>query len=162
MDDGRVSITVFGADGHVYGFVNVKHVADAPSSEAILRRWKEAGHLLGNHTYSHANLNRMSLSEYLTDLEKGEEVLKRLEPDSGVWKVFRYPFLFEGDTSEKRDGVRQYLREHDLAIPAHDMSIEAMTTKLAWLLGQQLDYETIKKQMVEDLHGEINIINELI
>lgn len=56
----------------------------------------------------------------------------------------------------------QYLREHDLAIPAYDMSIESMTAKLSWLLGQNCDYEQIKHKMTEDLHGEINIENELI
>jgi len=56
----------------------------------------------------------------------------------------------------------QYLKEHDLAIPAHDMSIESMTVKLAWLLAQKFDYEQVKHKMLEDLHGEINIENELI
>lgn len=56
----------------------------------------------------------------------------------------------------------QYLKEHDLAIPAHDMSMEAMVTKLGWLLAQKMDYEQIKIKMLEDLHGEINVENELI
>lgn len=56
----------------------------------------------------------------------------------------------------------QYLREHDLAIPAYDMSIESMTTKLGWLLAQDTSYENIKSKMLEDLHGEINIENELL
>jgi len=56
----------------------------------------------------------------------------------------------------------QYLKEHDLAIPAFDMSMESMTTKLGWLLAQKMDYEQIKIKMLEDLHGEINIENELI
>ena len=56
----------------------------------------------------------------------------------------------------------QYLKDHDLAIPAHDMSIESITTKLAWLLAQKFSYEQIKQKMLEDLHGEINIENELI
>ena len=99
----------------VYGFVNGKRVTDDPSTEAILRRWKEAGHPLGNHTYSHVSLNAIELPAYFADLEKGEEILKKLEPDERVWKVFRYPFLFEGDTSEKREGVRRYLREHGYA-----------------------------------------------
>jgi peptidoglycan/xylan/chitin deacetylase (PgdA/CDA1 family) len=99
-----------------YGFVNGKRVTDDPSSEAILRRWRDAGHPLGNHTYSHLNLNAVGLTEYLADLEKGEEVLKRLEPDAGVWKMFRYPFLREGDTPEKRSGVRRYLRGHGYTI----------------------------------------------
>ncbi|MBU0706892.1 asparaginase [Patescibacteria group bacterium] len=54
------------------------------------------------------------------------------------------------------------LKNNDLAIPAYDMSIESMTTKMAWLLTQNLSYEQIKIKMLEDLHGEINIENELI
>ncbi|MEN9846083.1 MAG: hypothetical protein RIS36_1230 [Pseudomonadota bacterium] len=56
----------------------------------------------------------------------------------------------------------KYLRDNDLAIAAHDMSIESMTTKLAWLLAQKLDYETIKATMVKDLHGEISVETELL
>ena len=114
----------------VYGFVNGKRVADDPSLEAVLRRWREAGHPLGNHTWSHPNLNHVSLADYLADLEHGEEILKKLEPDAGLWKVFRYPFLFEGDTKEKRDGVREYLRAHgyvkaEVSIDADDWAFNA-------------------------------------
>lgn len=56
----------------------------------------------------------------------------------------------------------QYLKEHDFAVPAYDMSIESMTTKLSWLLAQKFSYEEIKFKMLEDLHGEVNIENELI
>lgn len=55
-----------------------------------------------------------------------------------------------------------YLKENDLAIPAYDMSIESISTKLGWLLAQNLSYEVIKAKMVEDLHGEINVGSELI
>jgi len=56
----------------------------------------------------------------------------------------------------------KYLRDNDLAIPAFDMSIESMTVKLAWLIAQGADYEEIKTEMGKDLHGEINIENELL
>ena len=55
----------------------------------------------------------------------------------------------------------KYLADHDLAIPAYDMSIESITTKLAWLLAQNFSYEQIKHKMLEDLHGEITIETEL-
>jgi len=55
----------------------------------------------------------------------------------------------------------QYLAEHDLAIPAHDMSMESMVTKLSWLVGQGKSYADIKTIMLEDLHGEIHIAPEL-
>jgi L-asparaginase len=41
------------------------------------------------------------------------------------------------------------------AIPAHDMSIESMTVKLAWLLGQGCSYKEIHYEMSRSLRGEI-------
>ncbi len=55
----------------------------------------------------------------------------------------------------------QYLAQNDLAIPAHDMSMESMVTKLSWLVGQEKSYEDIKKLMLLDFHGEINVAPEL-
>lgn len=107
----------------VYGFVNGKKVDDDPSLEAVLLRWRAAGNPLGNHAYSHPSLNATALPDYLGDVEKGEAILKRLVPDPAVWKIYRYPFLFEGDTADKRDGVRRYLRERGY-LTAH-VSIDA-------------------------------------
>jgi len=39
------------------------------------------------------------------------------------------------------------------AIPARDMSIESMTVKLAWLIGQGCSYEEIQKQMQKSLRA---------
>lgn len=100
----------------VYGFVNGKKVDDDPTTLAILRRWVDAGNPLGNHTYSHVSLNAARVPDYLADLERGEAILKRLVPDEAVWKVYRYPYLFEGDTLEKRDSVRRYLADHRYTI----------------------------------------------
>src|SRR5262249_20781698 len=64
----------------VTGFVNGHHVVDEPATEEVLRRWIAAGNPLGNHTYSHVSLLKASLDEYSADLEKGEDVLRRLTP----------------------------------------------------------------------------------
>ena len=53
------------------------------------------------------------------------------------------------------------MKKNDWAIPAYDMSMEAMVAKLSWLLAQKLDYETIKIKMVQNLHGEVHVINDL-
>jgi len=95
------------------------------------------------------------------------------DPSSHLFPAFKYlakkkiPIVV---TTQAPSGVSnfqvnetgQYLREHDLAIPAYDMSIESMTVKLSWLLAQKMKYEDIKQKMVEDMHGEITIENELI
>jgi peptidoglycan/xylan/chitin deacetylase (PgdA/CDA1 family) len=99
----------------VYGFVNGKSVDDDPATEAILRRWLSSGNLLGNHTWSHPSLNKTALPDYLADVRAGERILTKLAP-AGDWKLFRYPFLQEGDTAEKHDGVRSFLSHEGYAI----------------------------------------------
>jgi L-asparaginase len=47
------------------------------------------------------------------------------------------------------------------AIPAWDMSMESMTVKLAWLLGQEMSYNQIRNQMAISLKGEINILTPI-
>lgn len=100
----------------VYGFVNGKKVDDDPTTMAILRHWVDAGNPLGNHTYSHASLHDLEVPGYLADLEKGEAILRQLVPDEATWKVYRYPYLREGNTLAKRDAVRGYLAAHRYAI----------------------------------------------
>lgn len=55
------------------------------------------------------------------------------------------------------------LKDKGLAIPAHDMSIESMTVKLAWLLPKkkELGYEKLCEEMVRDMRGEINVMWEV-
>lgn len=43
------------------------------------------------------------------------------------------------------------------AIPAWDMSMESMVTKLSWLIGNGYSYEDIKQKMITSIRGEINI-----
>jgi len=57
------------------------------------------------------------------------------------------------------------LKKKDLAIPAYDMSMEAMTTKLAWLLAKkeknELTYKGLCEEMVNDIRGEVKIMWEV-
>ena len=72
--------------------------------------WRAAGHLLGNHTYSHPNLNDLSISDFKKEIDRNETLLKKLSGKTD-WKYFRYPFLCEGATLEKRNGIRAYLNQ---------------------------------------------------
>ena len=42
------------------------------------------------------------------------------------------------------------------AIPAWDMSMETMVTKLSWLIANDYSYEEIQKLMVTSFRGEID------
>lgn len=90
-------------------FVCGKRIDDVVGNE-ILSQWNDAGHVLANHTYSHPYLasKDVSLPFYLDDILRGQEII---EPFSRFQGLFRFPFLKEGDTLEKRDGVRAFLDE---------------------------------------------------
>ena len=67
------------------GFVNEGKLfaRDAGPSEvegrtALLRMWLDAGLELGNHTYSHRDLNRLPLDEFQADVIRGEAVTRKL------------------------------------------------------------------------------------
>jgi peptidoglycan/xylan/chitin deacetylase (PgdA/CDA1 family) len=99
----------------IYGFVNGVAVEQHPETGAVLSAWREAGNPLGNHTWSHMNLNQNSLMQYEEDTEKNVSLLA-LQMKDADWKWFRYPFLAEGDTAAKKMGFRVYLAEHGYRI----------------------------------------------
>jgi peptidoglycan-N-acetylglucosamine deacetylase len=105
----------------VYGFVNGIHTEDEPLSTPMLKEWHDAGLPLGNHTWSHTNLNQRSLADWEADTLKNEALLKSYM-GSEDWHWLRYPNLAEGDTPEKRVGSRKFLAEHGYKIAGVTMS----------------------------------------
>jgi type 1 glutamine amidotransferase/peptidoglycan/xylan/chitin deacetylase (PgdA/CDA1 family) len=99
-----------------YGFVNAKGLSDATDAAEVLRLWRSAGQPLGNHTYSHVNLNAVSAEAFERDTAANEEALRSQMGDDG-WRWLRYPFLREGETLDKRRAVRRFLaeRRYDVA-----------------------------------------------
>lgn len=104
-----------------YGFVNAIHVAQKPDTVAVLAAWRKAGFPLGNHTWSHMNLDQVPLQNFEGDLEKDEPLLK-LQMDGADWHWLRFPYLAEGNTIEKKTGIRVYLAQHGYKIAGVTMS----------------------------------------
>ena len=92
----------------VYGFVNGGQVRDNPGYLEILKRWVQAGFHLGNHTFSHLDIDRVTTAEYIADVERNEAFLTEFARGDTA-RVFRYPYLHEGVTLSKRTDVRQWL-----------------------------------------------------
>jgi peptidoglycan/xylan/chitin deacetylase (PgdA/CDA1 family) len=91
-------------------FVIGRNVED-DEGKRLLKQWNDAGHLIGNHTYSHQSLNApsMKVETYTDDIARAETALKGF---SRFQKYFRFPMLKEGDTEAKRDGVRAFLTKN--------------------------------------------------
>lgn len=91
-----------------YGFVNGRAVGDNPEHAEVLRVWRAAGHPLANHTYSHMDLHASALDVFQQDVIENEGTLRRFAGEDG-WRVFRFPYLHEGDTPERRQAVASFL-----------------------------------------------------
>ena len=91
-------------------FVCGKRVANEPGRR-LLGEWNDERHIIANHSYSHPYFHskQISVEGFIEDIERGEAVIKDL---AQFRKLFRFPFLKEGDTLEKRDRLRAFLREH--------------------------------------------------
>ncbi len=83
---------------------------DSPQGLAEVGKWGRAGHMVGNHSYSHHNLSgaKVTLADFQADVSRNEALL---HAKPGFTRIFRYPFLHEGDTAAKRDGFRAFLRD---------------------------------------------------
>jgi peptidoglycan-N-acetylglucosamine deacetylase len=105
----------------ISGFVNGVAITNNPTEAAVLDAWRTAGNPLGNHGWSHLNLNQTPLSDFEQDVTQNEPVLIERMKDAD-WHWFRYPFLAEGDGAEKRIGFREFLAQHGYKIAAVTMS----------------------------------------
>jgi len=105
----------------VYGFVNGIRLEDDPLSAPVLKLWRDAGFPLGNHTWSHMNVNQNSLADWEADVLKNEPLLKSYM-EGHDWHWLRFPYLAEGNTPEKREGVRRFLAQHGYKIADVTMS----------------------------------------
>jgi peptidoglycan-N-acetylglucosamine deacetylase len=101
----------------VYGFVNAKNIGANGDTEkdSVLKMWAGSGFPLGNHTFSHIDLNTSSVEAFEQEIVANESVLQELMGGRD-WHWLRYPFLHEGDTLEKRHAIRKYLHDHGYKI----------------------------------------------
>src|ERR1700743_3024236 len=107
----------------VYGLINAERLEKSPNDVAVLKAWRAAGNPLGSHTYSTPSLNDLTPAQFDADIARNEPVLSKLMTGKD-WHWFRYPFLLEGDTPEKRHEVRAYLQQNGYKIAQVSMDFE--------------------------------------
>ena len=73
----------------------------------FLRMWLDAGMELGNHTWSHRDLNSTPADEWLADAKRCDEAVS--DVTGGPVRWFRYPMLHQGDELAVRDSVARTL-----------------------------------------------------
>ena len=107
----------------VYGFINAGKLQAHPEDIKVLQLWREAGEPLANHTYDHMSLNSNPLAAFEENVAKDEATLQQLMGKND-WHWFRYPYLDEGDTLEKRRAARAYLKDRGYRIAQVSLDFE--------------------------------------
>jgi peptidoglycan/xylan/chitin deacetylase (PgdA/CDA1 family) len=83
----------------------------------LLEQWLEGGVELGNHTYSHPNLNKTPLPEFEDEVIKGEVITRRLMKAHGQnERYFRHPFLMTGDTLDHKREFEAFLKSREYTV----------------------------------------------
>lgn len=88
---------------------------DNPEGKKLLSRWDASGHLICNHSYSHYyyHSDKIEIKTYLDDIKSNDKLIRSYD---NYTKLFRFPYLKEGNTIAKRDSVRKYLSENHYRI----------------------------------------------
>ncbi|HAT8251273.1 TPA: polysaccharide deacetylase family protein [Legionella pneumophila] len=88
------------------GFIIAKEVR--PDNWEILHKFRDAGFGLGNHTFSHANLNKLKTKEYIQEIKEADSLLMPVLTEP---KYFRYPYLAMS-SGNKKNKILCYLEKH--------------------------------------------------
>jgi peptidoglycan/xylan/chitin deacetylase (PgdA/CDA1 family) len=76
----------------IFGFVNGLPIEQQPADAVVFEAWRAAGFPLGNHTWSHMNLNEHSPAEFEADSSRNEPLLREWMQGED-WHWFRFPSL---------------------------------------------------------------------
>jgi peptidoglycan/xylan/chitin deacetylase (PgdA/CDA1 family) len=103
-------------------FVNEAKLHDGGPEEltqrtALLRRWMDAGAELGNHTYSHMDINTTPLDAYKQDILRGHQITQQLMKERGMTlRYFRHPYLRTGKDPQTNAELARFLEQHGYTI----------------------------------------------
>jgi peptidoglycan/xylan/chitin deacetylase (PgdA/CDA1 family) len=97
------------------GFVNEGKLDEGVRRQQIanLKRWVDAGMVLGNHTFSHESPNSVGAKNYIADIRRGEPAARDLMARHGQrLRWFRHPFLETGYPGSAKREINEWLLLH--------------------------------------------------
>jgi len=132
------------------------------AGDARIKMYSDAGHLIANHTYSHKSLDKISAAEYIDDIAHADSILNKYKTYT---KLFRFPYLHEGNTTGKRDSVRNAIASMNymngyVTIDTYDWYIDFLL-KEGIKEQKKIDYEKLKKMYVDIMWDGIKFYDSL-
>ncbi len=102
------------------GFVNEYRIikyGEIDKRTELLKKWLDAGHELGNHTFSHIAINSNTFEDYTADLIRGETITRMLLEQKGKkLRFYRHTQLRTGPTEEYRLKLSAFLKNRGYTV----------------------------------------------
>lgn len=131
------------AAGFVSGNLAVAGGERAALAQVVIQSWSDAGHLIGNHTWSHNNSSETDADIVKADILKNHDYLSQFP---AYEKIFRFPYLAEGKEPEKIEIYRAFMREQGFQNAA--VTIETYD----WFVSERIETR-ITQNAAADLSG---------
>lgn len=99
-----------------------------PARAALLQKWLDAGFELGNHGYSHKDINEVSFEDYKKEILMGERVTRGLAKKTGLpYRFYRHPYLSAGDNLQVRKELDAFIKSHNYVIAPNTITYQDYT-----------------------------------
>ncbi len=132
------------------------HNKTTTQGKYVLSTWNNAGHFIANHTLNHPNFNdsSISLKMYEQEFLLNDALIRQY---SNYIKFFRFPYLKEGNTKEKVEGFRLFLKQQ--GYKNGFVTIDCSDWYIDWRLRNRLtenpqaDISEFKKYYIEHIYN---------
>jgi peptidoglycan/xylan/chitin deacetylase (PgdA/CDA1 family) len=136
------------------GFVN-EHVLDVEGQREaridLLRQWVKSGMILGNHTYSHPDFNRLTVEQFEEEITKGDVVTRQLMKSRQPYQLyFRHPMTHTGDTREKKEAIEQFLVARGYKVTPHTIENSDFIFNVPYAQALEKGDETLAKRLRDE------------
>ena len=146
----------------VIGFVNEGRQVDfGPQGlRQILDLWLDAGADLGNHSYSHLNINDVPLEQYTADIVKGEAILRAALAARGKKiEFYRHPYLFTGPTPQIKQEMQEFLDQHGYRVAP--VTLDDSDYEYAALYTRPEFQERVRKEYVPYMESIVTAFEKM-
>jgi peptidoglycan/xylan/chitin deacetylase (PgdA/CDA1 family) len=144
----------------VMGFVNAgRREGDPKELREILDLWLDAGAELGNHSYSHPDINNIPLSEYVADIVKGEPAIRdALTARGRKLEFYRHPFLHTGPTADVKQGLQAFLDQQGYRVAP--VTLDNADYEFAMLYPKPEFRDQVRREYVPYMESVVNFFEQ--
>lgn len=105
---------------------------------ALLQRWVDAGTVLGNHTFSHPDLNSTPIAEFRQEIISGETVMRQLMKVREPYQLyFRHPYTHTGKSESTKEEIDRFLLDRGYKVAPHTIDSQDYIFNAVYLRSRE-------------------------